>query len=502
MSNNFLTIPLNEVIDSLNAASNEVDGLGVENSETVKAEVSKKAASSTEDNIKVFDANGNDKESGKAFETAVTDNDAKVPTSGAVFDYVNANSGLMPGGVTDNIVTVGADDKPQDSGKSFQTVLSSDDAKIPTGAAVSTAIADSPIISGGVENNIVTIDAAEKPQDSDKSFQDILSSDSSKVPTGAAVSTAIANSPIIPGGVENNLVTIDAAGKPKDSNSTVNDFVPIAGGTFGNSFIFTDPLTATSGYKVFGGVTAIDGSGNFKASDGKTVIEPSGKVIIGFNGLRQYGSDDVIIDGSKNGIFESLTGNAVTSTVIDASTKLPTSNAVFDAIAAIPSTPLDTVPADDPTSAISSQWAYGMQGDRSGWREQITSTAQVTQGTPGSGTWYNLGGHSITFGAAGEVWDVGYYATIRGDGSNVTQILADLSTTSAAIGADKIFWSPINVTNTAQTILFCNAHKENRVVLTGAKTLYLNLQLTGTSLTNLKLRGDLGQTFIYAQRVK
>jgi hypothetical protein len=50
----------------------------------------------TTDDIVTIDANDLPQDSGKAFETTITDDDTKVPTSGAVVDYVNPQNAQIP----------------------------------------------------------------------------------------------------------------------------------------------------------------------------------------------------------------------------------------------------------------------------------------------------------------------------------------------------------------------------------------------------------------------
>jgi hypothetical protein len=166
---------------------------------------------------------------------------------------------------------------------------------------------------------------------------------------------------------------------------------------------------------------------------------------------------------------------------------------------------VDTAPANEPTHAISSQWAYGVQGDRTGWREDFESKSLYTQASPTALTWYNLGSSSIgPFGASGEKWKVGFFCIVRIDASSVTDLSIALSEAAATAPVDNRFmFSCVTlVGGSSTTAFFATAYKEDIVTLTGAASYYLNLRANGTGLTNLRLRGDIGATRIWAQRIK
>jgi hypothetical protein len=164
---------------------------------------------------------------------------------------------------------------------------------------------------------------------------------------------------------------------------------------------------------------------------------------------------------------------------------------------------VDTAPANEPTHAISSQWAYGVQGDRTGWRDVYESTSNLTQASPASNTFYNLGSASIgPFGANGEVWDISYdVACYASSGVAITSIVTDLSTSTSGT-ADKKFWAQASFYGGSFTGLFFTLDRKLRVTLTGSTTLYMLAKYLGTSAGAISFRGDIGKISIIAQKVK
>lgn len=124
----------------------------------------------------------------------------------------------------------------------------------------------------------------------------------------------------------------------------------------------------------------------------------------------------------------------------------------------------------------------GMPMDPNKWTVQVTDTTGRSQGSPTGGTWYNLGGVSISIPIG--VWDVEYsvHAYTTRAATIELQLLVTLSTANNSASDTQLTASGRSAILASVSVYEFHAHRHKTLVLASKTAYYLNT-LTGTAST-------------------
>lgn len=334
-------------------------------------------------------------------------------------------------------------------------------------------------ISGGVENNIVTIDAVGDSKDSGIPISSIPSK-----ATGAEVNTGTDDSKYVTAKAVEDSDYIKGT-SPTITSPTINT------GVSGTAILDEDDMASNSATKLATQQSIKAYVDNTQVFDWKsyTTVTPT-------TGTFDAPSYPIVFAGVDltttlyPGMKVKITQSTVKYFII---TKV--SFSTDTTVTLYGGTDYSLVASG--TTAISA-FSYSVSKSPSGfpteptkWTVETTDTSNRTQSSPTQNTWYNLG--SVTQAIPIGAWDVQYFVVARTSKSGAADIYTTLSTANNS-ESDADFTCFIQ--NDATQDLILSVNKRKTLALTSKTSYYLNSKTSVASVTTIGNNGNLVKTII------
>lgn len=132
-------------------------------------------------------------------------------------------------------------------------------------------------------------------------------------------------------------------------------------------------------------------------------------------------------------------------------------------------------------SKVKNPLGFPMNPDK--WSVIVKNTNSLSQNSPATNTWYNIGSLSINV-PIGQ-WNLGYFLALGGYKASSTSFGADSTlSTSASSESDKDFHGTTYIeASTATLVLIGNIYKSKNIMVTSKTPYYLIGQSNGTAIT-------------------